>query len=175
MSGVTENSGYLTMVAGGTFKMGRFCSIARNVVIVLGGEHRMDWITVYPFPALGHMKGDRQGYVGTKGDVVIGNDVWIGVGAMILSGVRVGNGAVVGAGSVVTKDVPAYGIVAGNPARFLRFRFAQAQIDALEKIAWWNWPFENIQAALPLLLSGRVDAFIAKHSHAIPCVGRDQR
>ena len=94
------------------------------------------------------------GQVVTKGDVVIGNDVWIGDGATILSGVKIGNGEPsLARGPWFAKDVPAYGVVAGNPARFIRMRFSESQIAALEKIAWWNWPVERVREAIPLLCS----------------------
>jgi serine acetyltransferase len=96
----------------------------------------------------------------TCDDVVIENDVWIGLDAVILSGVRIRNGAVIGARSVVTRDVDAYSIVAGNPARKVRERFTRKQIDALQEIARWNWAEDKIRLRLPLLLSGRVDEFI---------------
>lgn len=141
-----------------TLYVGCFCSIADEVTIFLGGNHRIDWITTYPFSVLRECAKDITGHPQTKGDVVIGNDVWIGRGAVILSGVKIGNGAVVGAYSVVTKDVPAYTIVFGNPAKILMKRFTPDQITCLEQIAWWNWPDEKIDAAMPLLLSGRVSA-----------------
>ena len=82
---------------------------------------------------------------------------------MILSGVTIGDGAVVGAGSVVTKDVPPYSICAGNPARHIRFRFPPEVIEALLRIAWWNWPQETLAAAMPMLQAGDVEAFIARY------------
>lgn len=100
-------------------KIGKFCSIADDVKIFLGGNHRMDWITTYPFSALKEEwpeAKDVKGHPATKGDVVIGNDVWIGYGATILSGVKIGNGAVIGAMAVVSKDVEPYSVVVGNPA-----------------------------------------------------------
>lgn len=99
-----------------TLKVGCFCSIAADVKIFLGGNHRTDWITTYPFPAFWKSAAHIKGHPSSRGDVIIGHDVWIGEGAVILSGVRIGNGAVVAASAVVTRDVPPYGIVAGNPA-----------------------------------------------------------
>lgn len=146
-----------------TLKIGAFCAIAAGVVIFLGGEHRSDWVTTYPFSALWPSAANIKGHPGTKGTVTIGNDVWIGYGVTILSGVTVGDGAVLGAHCVVAQDVRPYEIVAGNPAKHIRFRFSPETIAALEKIAWWNWPDQQIEEALPLLLSGDVPAFIAKY------------
>jgi acetyltransferase-like isoleucine patch superfamily enzyme len=137
--------------------IGKYCSIAETVQILLGGEHRTDWITTYPFNVMWSEASQFEGHPSTKGNVSIGNDVWIGQNAIILSGVTIGNGAVIGAGSVITKDVPAYAIVAGNPARLVRFRFNEEQITKLERIAWWDWPIERIKKVLPFLLSSDFD------------------
>ena len=145
---------------GAKLRVGKFCSIADGVTILLGGNHRTDWITTYPFNVLWPEAKEIHGHPMTHGDVIIENDVWIGLDAVILSGVRIGNGGVIGARSVVTRDVDAYSIVAGNPARKIRGRFTPKQIDALQQIAWWNWSEEKIRLSLPVLLSGRVDEFI---------------
>ena len=144
-------------------RIGEYCSIAENVHILLGGEHRTDWITTYPMNVLIPEAAEYQGHPSTKGDITIGNDVWIGHNAIILSGVCIGNGAVIGAGSVVAKDVPAYAVVAGNPVKVLRYRFTEEQIQSLEKISWWNWPFDKVVTALPYLLSVDIDEFIKKY------------
>jgi acetyltransferase-like isoleucine patch superfamily enzyme len=141
-------------------KIGRFCSIADGAVILLGGEHRIDWITTYPFNVFFPWGKSYKGHPKTKGDVVIGNDVWIGREALILSGVKIGNGAVVGARSVVTKDIKPYSIVAGNPAKHIKYRFEESIIPELIDIAWWDWPISKIEKSLPLLLSGKVLEFI---------------
>ena len=142
-------------------RIGAFCSFAAGVQVFLGGEHRTDWVTTFPFPAFWKNIGsDHDGWAKTRGDVIIGNDVWIGTEAMVMSGVSIGNGAVVGARAVVTKDVPAYAIVAGIPAKVVRMRFEAPVIARLEAVAWWDWDDERIASLLPLLLSGDVEAFL---------------
>lgn len=144
---------------GATLRVGAFTSIASGVQILLGGEHRADWVTTFPFVfweggenILGHPK--------TKGDVLIGNDVWIGTEAIILSGVIIGDGAVVGARSVVTKNVPPYAIVAGNPSRVIRKRFDDEIIQRLLQVKWWFWDNAKIKKAIPLLLSDKITEFL---------------
>ena len=145
---------------GATLKIGSFCSFAPDVKVFLGGEHRTDWVTTYPFSVLWEIAKKFTGHPATKGDVIIGNDVWIGNGAIILSGVTISDGAVIGAGAVVTKDVPAYGIVAGNPARLVKKRFDEDIVQRLLKIAWWNWEDDKIQKYMPLLLNSDIVKFI---------------
>ena len=148
-----------------SLKIGKFCSIADNAVIFLGGEHQIGFVTTYPFA---HFFEFAHGFTGThprqKGDIIIGNDVWIGQEAFILSGVTIGNGAVIGARAVVAKNVKPYSIVVGNPARHIRFRFDEPTIEALLKIAWWDWPIEKIAEAMPLMLSNDVKGFVAKYA-----------
>ncbi len=147
--------------SGTTLRIGAFCSIATGVKIFLGGDHRVDWVTTYPFSELWEAGKQYTGHPATKGDVIIGNDVWIGNEALVLSGVTIGDGAVVGARAVVTRNVPPYAIVAGNPARLIRMRFDEATIAALLRIRWWDWSDEEIERNLPLLLNADVQAFLA--------------
>lgn len=144
-------------------RVGSFCSFSTGVTILLGGEHRTNWVTTYPFHRVLREFENLQ-YPSTKGDVSIGNDVWIGKNALILSGVTIGDGAVVGAGSVVTRDVPPYSIVAGNPARLVRKRFDDDTIGKLLKIKWWDWDIERIKENMPLLFSERVKEFVEKNN-----------
>lgn len=112
-------------------KIGSYCSIASNVSFLLGGEHRIDTISTYPFQVQVFGKNKE---AGSKGDIVIKDDVWIGEGAIILSGITIGQGAVIAAGSVVTKNVEPYTIVAGNPAKVIKYRFEEDIIQELIKI-----------------------------------------
>ena len=145
---------------GANFRIGAFCSIASGVKIYLGGEHRTDWVTTYPFNVLWEAAKHIKGHPKTKGDVIIGNDVWIGAGSVILSGVTVGDGAAIGTNAVVAKDVPPYAIVAGNPARIAKKRFDEETIHHLLKIRWWEWKDNRIEKFLPLLLNSNIEEFL---------------
>jgi len=142
--------------------IGKYCSIAEGVEVFLGGNHRTDWVSTYPFPIFKQWPEAKHihGHPGTKGDVTIGNDVWLGAGCVILSGVTIGHGAVIGCRSVVGRDVPAYAIVAGNPATVMRMRFDGARIDKLLESAWWDWPRPKVGRNIDLLLSTDIDAFL---------------
>jgi len=117
---------------GGKLIIGRFCSIGSGVKIYIGNEHHLDWISTYPFGLAFPDARDLPFPARTKGDVVIGHDVWIGTDAMILSGVTVGNGAVVGARTLVTKDVPPYAVVGGVPSHVIKYRFDPSTIQVLQ-------------------------------------------
>ena len=143
---------------GARLHIGKFCSIADGVTVMLGGNHRTDWITTYPFNALlpGEY-GNIKGHPATKGDVVIGNDVWIGRGALILSGVHIGDGAVIAAASVVTHHVNPYSVVAGNPAVEKKKRFDGYHVHRLLEMQWWDWDVDRIAEAVPMLQNENVD------------------
>jgi len=134
-------------------EIGKFCSLAQNVVIFAGGNHITTRTTTFPFKWLSATSEPEERYTdaANKGATVIGHDVWVGHGATIMSGVKIGNGAVVGAQSVVAKDVPAYSVVVGNPAQIVRYRFKPETIERLLELGWWDWEESKIAANLDLL------------------------
>lgn len=154
---------------GTSLKIGSYCSIASGVLIVLGGQHRTDWVTTYPFPARLDEARHIKGYGGSRGDVVIGNDVWLCTNSTILSGVTVGHGAVVAAEAVVTRDVQPYSIVAGNPARVIGWRFDAETREALIATKWWDWPKDEIASVVERLCSDDVVGFLdyARSRHSL--------
>ena len=137
------------------FDVGNFCSIGSNVQVFLDVSHQTQWVTCFPFECWPELTmPDR--YKG-KGAVRIGHDIWIANNVTILSGVNIGHGAVIATGSIVTKDVPAYAMVAGNPARVIRYRFDAETIARLLELEWWYWPISEIKKKLPLLMAPPVD------------------
>jgi acetyltransferase-like isoleucine patch superfamily enzyme len=144
-------------------RIGKYCSIAVGAQILVGGEHRTGAISTYPFrQLLGLTHASNTSF--SHGDVVIGNDVWIGYGAIVLSGRKIGDGAIVAAGAVVTRDVPPYSIVGGNPARVIRHRFPPEVVEKLIAIAWWDWPEAKIAELSGQLSSENMEEFLRAHS-----------
>lgn len=147
---------------GGEIIIGKFCSIANGLRVINVG-HNHDWITTYPFSAFKEKWNSDyfpKGHPKKMGDVIIGNDVWIGHGVTILGGVTIEDGAVIAAKSIVTKDVEAYSIVGGNPAKFIKKRFEDEIIEKLLEIKWWNWKKEKIEKNIKLLCSDNIKEFI---------------
>ena len=112
----------------------------------------MEWTSQYPFRSIWNLENrDEDGW--GKGDVTIGNDVWIGNASVLLSGVTIGDGAVIGARAVVSQDVKPYAVVVGNPAREVKRRFDEATVKHLLDLRWWDWPEDKLRASLPMLLA----------------------
>lgn len=145
--------------------IGSFCSIGTGVSFIMAGNqgHRLEWISTFPFFFAGEecMGRALNGYQ-RAGDTEIGSDVWIGAEAMIMPGIQVGHGAVIGARAVVTKNIEPYAIVGGNPAKPIRKRFSDEQIRQLLEMAWWDWPEDQLAAAMKFLCSENVDG-LYKH------------
>ncbi|MGS0747358.1 CatB-related O-acetyltransferase [Halpernia sp. GG3] len=140
--------------------IGKFCMIASNVTFIMNGaNHLTDSITSYPFAIFGHdwsnaMEGKSYP---TKGDTIVGNDVWIGCNVTIMPGIKIGDGAIIATNSTITKDVEPYTIVGGNPAKEIRKRFTEKEIIKLLEIKWWNWTIEKITQNLKHLTDNKID------------------
>lgn len=150
-------------VNGDKLKIGKFCSIACGAKFLFtSGNHTLRSLSTYTFPIFYEewgldTKNIRDAW-DNKGDIVVGNDVWIGYEAVILSGVTIGDGAIIGSRAVVTKDVPPYTIVGGVPARAIRKRFDEDTIAKLKALQWWNWDEEKIARSIAAIQSGDIDA-----------------
>lgn len=148
--------------------IGKFCSIATGVKFMMGGTqgHNYEWIASYP---LDFLDDDYDGYTTVppnayrlKGDTVLGNDVWVGAEAMIMPGIKIADGAVVGARSLITKNIGAYEIWGGNPARLIKKRFSDEDIEKLLKIKWWDLGLDKIKENLSFIRSENVDVLLKK-------------
>lgn len=145
-------------------EIGSFCSVGPGVQIIAGGIHPPHWLSTFALRIRLHMDGAYEdGMPETRGDIVIGSDVWLGTDSVVLSGVTIGHGAIVAARSVVTRSVPPYAIVAGNPAKIVKYRFEPHIVDQLLKIAWWDWSDEKVREAVPLLSSPDAAGFLEKY------------
>ncbi len=134
---------------GAALIIGAFCSLAPNVQFFLGGNHRTDWITTFPFGRVYQEElggTEISGHPKTRGNINIGNDVWIGSSATIMSGITIGDGAVIAANSTVVRNVGPYEIVGGNPATHIKYRFDETVIDLLLKLRWWDLQVEEIRS-----------------------------
>jgi acetyltransferase-like isoleucine patch superfamily enzyme len=162
--GIKSNS-ILGATKSSTVEIGSYCSIAPGVAILAHVEHPTYLPSTFPLRTILFKRRVQSDQVFnadaiTRGPIIIGHDVWVGQNAIILSGVSIGNGAVIGAGSVVAKDVEPYAIVAGNPARFVRYRFPAETIAKLQAVEWWGLPDESIKRLEEYFYSGDIDAFI---------------
>lgn len=153
-----DNVLYAHPAMGDRLIIGNYCSIARGVRFFLGsGNHPTEYVSTFPFPLVG-FGGDATFLLDRSGDIVVGNDVWLGNGATVLPGVTIGDGAVIGASAVVASDVRPYAVVVGNPAREIRRRFSDDDVEFLLAVCWWEWPVEKVAAHARLLASKDVAA-----------------
>lgn len=156
-----KNVKYLFDFTGDKLIIGKFCMIASDVTFIMNGaNHLTDAISTYPFEIFenGWEKAMEGKSYPTKGNTVVGNDVWIGYNATIMPGVQIGDGAIIATNSTVVKDVDPYSVVGGNPAREIRKRFSGDQIKRLLKIQWWNWEIEKITENLSILTDNNSEA-----------------
>lgn len=141
--------------------IGKFCSIACGAKFIMNcANHTLSSLSTYTFPIFGEEWDETlqvKAAWDNKGDIIIGNDVWIGYEAVIMSGVHIGDGAIIATRAVVTKDVPAYTIVGGVPAKPIKKRFSDETIAELVSLQWWNWPYEKILVNLKLLQAGKIE------------------
>ena len=150
-------------VNGDRLVIGKFCSLACGARFLFNSaNHTLKSLSTYPFPIFwgeewGIDKSEVASAWDNRGDIVVGNDVWIGYEAVIMAGVRIGDGAVIAARAVVTRDVPPYTIVGGVPAKTIRPRFDDRTAARLLELQWWNWPVEKIRANLPRIMRGEID------------------
>ena len=150
---------YLHEFAPESVYIGKFVQIAHGTqFITSSANHQMDGFSTYPFSVFGEpWSSAYQPNWPNKGDTIVGNDVWLGHESLIMPAVTIGNGAIVAARSVITKDVPAYSIVAGQPAKVIRQRFSDSVIEDLQKIAWWDWPIELITKNISLIVGADIN------------------
>ncbi|MFM6036137.1 MAG: Vat family streptogramin A O-acetyltransferase [Sphaerospermopsis kisseleviana] len=145
---------------GDSLIIGKFCAIATHVKFIMNGaNHKLDGISTYPFPIFGHgweaAMNDLMN-LPSKGDIIIGNDVWIGYDSLIMPGVKIGDGAIIAARSVVVKDIPPYTIAGGNPAVPIKQRFSNEEIEILLSIRWWDWEIEKITRNIDVIMNGDI-------------------
>lgn len=144
--------------------IGKFCAIATNVKFIMNGaNHKLDGISTYPFPIFANgweSAMNKLMDLPSRGDTIIGNDVWIGYESLIMPGVKIGDGAIVAARSVVVSDIPPYTVAGGNPARPIKQRFSDAEIAQLLEIKWWDWEIEKITSNIDKIMDGDVTVLL---------------
>lgn len=153
---------YLFPFIGDRLLIGKFCALARGVKFIMNGaNHKLSGFSTYPFQIFGNgweTVMPALDELPNKGDTRIGHDVWIGYDSLIMPGVQIGHGAIVSSRSVVTRDVPPYTVVGGNPAQPLKQRFSDEVVARLLQVAWWDWPVEKISRNLAAITAADLEA-----------------
>jgi acetyltransferase-like isoleucine patch superfamily enzyme len=144
-----------------TVSVGKYVSIASNVSFLLGAHHKRGLITTFPIDRINSYK--KTSDANERGNITIGSDVWIGYGATVIGPVSIGDGAIIGAHALVVRDVPPYAVVGGVPAKILKYRFTEEQIQKLLTIKWWNWGNKTVQTREVDIYSDNIDEFISKY------------
>ena len=152
--------------------IGKFCSIACGTKFLFNcANHSLKSLSTYTFPLFYEEWELEKSNITTawdnKGDIVIGNDVWIGYEAVIMAGVHIGDGAIIAARAVVTKDVPPYTIVGGTPAKEIRKRFDAEVIQQLLLLKWWNWSTDKIRKCLPYIMEGKMNELLTRNEERL--------
>ncbi|CZF83254.1 Streptogramin A acetyltransferase [Grimontia celer] len=148
--------------SGTSLRIGKYSAIAHGTKFIMAdANHATQGVTTFPFAVFGGKWAEAKPLTDYPfkqyKDIVVGNDVWLGFEVTVMPGVTIGNGAIIGAKSVVASDVPAYAVAAGNPAKVIRQRFTDTEIEKLEVMRWWDWPQEHIEKAIPMLVEGGVE------------------
>ena len=154
--------------------VGKYCSIGLYSKFILGGNHRYDWVTTYPFHVswthnntFKNIDENIKGYPQSNGDIIIGNDVWFGDCVTVMSGIKIGDGAVIAANSIVVKDVEPYSISGGNPAKHIKYRFSEDIIKKLLEVKWWNIDEKMLDKLLPYMVNDDIILFLKKYKELI--------
>lgn len=152
--------------SGAKLNIGKFCAFAHGTSFMMpDANHAMTGVSTYPFSIFGGAWAEKMAIADypfpQRSDTHVGNDVWIGMDAIIMPGVTIGDGAIIGTKSVVSADVPAYSVVAGNPAKVVKRRFDDRTIAQLHALAWWDWPLDHITQMVPKLVKGTIDDVVA--------------
>ena len=146
--------------------IGKFCAIATDTQFMMNGaNHKLSGFSTYPFYVFANgweKTNPKEGDYPFKGDIIVGNDVWFGHDSTILPGIKIGDGAIIGTKALVTKDVPPYAIVGGNPAKIIKYRFDEETIEKLINLAWWNWPIEKITENLEHIVGNNLEELLKK-------------
>ena len=157
--------------------VGNYCSVGVNSKFFLGGNHRHDWVTTYPFQVkylhnntFDTLKDDIDGYPLSNGDIIIGNDVWFGENVTVMSGIKIGDGAVIGTNSTVVKNVEPYNIVGGHPAKHIKYRFNDEIVKKLLNIKWWNVDESKLNLLLPYMCNNDIDIFFKQYYNLIDTI-----